>query len=119
MGKYCHYLYFIDGKFECKILFKVKRDPGPQSHSEKEIWNIYMLFQAEDKYWLSELNIHMKEILVLNGHSIPSFVFFFPFEKNAVSPRNVVEFSSASKEWTRKGWPTDLKLAVEASTEEG
>ena len=77
MGKYCHYLYFIDGKFECKILFKVKRDPGPQSHSEKEIWNIYMLFQAEDKYWLSELNIHMKEILVLNGHSIPSFVFFF------------------------------------------
>lgn len=63
-----------------------------------------MLFQAEDKYWLSEWNIHMKEIWVLNGHSIPSFVFFL-LKKMSLTQFSWIFFSL--QRVGEKSWPMD------------
>lgn len=63
MGKYCHYLCFIDGESESKILFKVTQDPGPQSQSEREIGDIYLIFPLKVTIcWMNKIYILNKDL---------------------------------------------------------
>lgn len=97
MGKYCHYLCFIDGKSESKILFKVTQDPGPQSQSEREIGDIYLIFPLKVSIcWMNKIYILNKDL----GSELVKITppFFFPFEKNAIKTLNLLVFRSASRE---------------------
>lgn len=94
MGKYCHYLCFIDGKSESKILFKVKQDPGPQSQSEREIWDIYLIFQLKISIcWMNKIYILNKDLGSELVKIAPQFFFLFEKKCNQNCEFSCISFS--------------------------
>lgn len=76
MGKYCHYLCFIDGILRVNL---VQGQTKSWSFKPKREGNLRYLFDTsvESKYLLSEWNIHLKKDFRSEFVKIPFMFFLF------------------------------------------